>query len=189
MNKSTAAILTAACTTAMGSGMYDKQEETLMDESRGLWRGKTTPKRNGEAFNNIWVNGDLIHSNESYYIHPFTNSIKVQDEIGRFITMHEVIPSTLGACTGGTDRNGKFAFEGDLVKYEFNDVIGVIRYGEYRQPFNDDKFTMHIGFYIDWLEGDDKGFFRVDLGYWLPLVEVVGNIHDNPDYLKGGKQQ
>lgn len=35
-----------------------------------LFRGKTTPKRNGEQFNNIWVEGDLIHSVDLCYIHP-----------------------------------------------------------------------------------------------------------------------
>lgn len=49
-----------------------------MDESRGLWRGKTMPKSNGEAFNSVWVEGNLIQDGNKYYIHPIANSVNVQ---------------------------------------------------------------------------------------------------------------
>ncbi len=100
---------------------------------------------------------------------------------GQLVT-HLVIPETVGRCTGQPDKNGRTAFEDDLIK-NFGD-IGVIRYGEYKNPFNDDKFTKHIGFYVEWLSGSDKDTLRMDLGYWLPVVEIVGNIHDNPEMLK-----
>lgn len=70
-----------------------------------------------------------------------------------------------------------------LAEDEFEDAIGVIRYGEYKQPFNDDQFTKHIGFFIDWLGGDTKAYLRADLGYWLPFAKIISNIHDNPDLL------
>ena len=91
----------------------------MTNDMRGLWRGKTTPKQSGEAFNNIWVKGDLIHSNDLYYIHPFTNSVKVQNELGRYIVMHEVVLSTLGECTGFPDKNDTISFEGDLITFEY----------------------------------------------------------------------
>lgn len=142
-----------------------------MDEHRGIWRGKQ--KYDGE-----WVIGDRRHIADldgSYYPCIVDNSNGRNNSVSGV----PVDPSTLGECACFTDKNGKLAFEGDLVKDDFNDAIGVIRYGEYRQPFNDDKFTKHIGFYIDWLEENDKTTLRVDLGYWLPFVKIIGNIHDN----------
>lgn len=148
-----------------------------MNDSRGLWRGKTTPKKNGEAFNNIWVKGDLIHSKELYYIHPFTNSINVQNELGRFITMHEVDPSTIGECTGLPDRNGDLIFEGDIVK--FRDWhkgswcwIGTVHY-------------VNQGFIVsgDPNEECDTPFTVSMSGFASKSVEIIGNIHDNPELL------
>lgn len=51
-------------------------------EDRYLYKAKTTPKEKGE-FNNVWVTGNLIVSNEKYYIHPVGNIVKVRNEIGR----------------------------------------------------------------------------------------------------------
>lgn len=138
-----------------------------MNELRGLWRGKDVDC--GE-----WVTG--------YYSVGFDGNPYIEKRITRWT--YEIDSKTLGECTCGTDKTGELAFEGDLVEDEFDVAIGVIRYGEYKQPFNDDKFTKHIGFYVDWIEGDDRGLLRVDLGYWLPLVKIIGNIHDNPELLE-----
>lgn len=144
-----------------------------MNETRGLWRGKTTPKCSGEAFNNIWVKGDLIHSKELCYIHPFTNSVKVQNELGRLITMHEVDPSTLGECTGLTDKNGKLIFEGDIVKTLETDSNGKQRCFPVVQS--------HGAFWLYHELLDSKLDF---LGsYEKEALEVIGNIHDNPELL------
>ena len=75
-------------------------------EDRYLYKAKTTPKEKGE-FNNVWVTGNLIVSNGKYYIHPVGNIVKVRNEIGRIIVMHEVIPDTICQCTGLKDKNGK----------------------------------------------------------------------------------
>lgn len=138
--------------------------ETAMDSNRGLWRGKCD---NGE-----WVEGDLIRYSQA---ESYITVDLIENEV------YTVDTSTLGECTGSCDKNGKLSFEGDLIKDIFGEGIGVIRYGEYKQPFNDDKFTKHIGFYIDWLEEKDKMSLRADLGYWLSLVEIIGNIHDDND--------
>lgn len=86
-----------------------------------------------------------------------------------------------------TDIKGKEIFEGDLVKHPFGEEIGIVKFGEYRQP-TDDIHTKHIGFYVDWVSGEEKNFLRKDLPYWANLEvadEVfVGNIYDNPELLK-----
>lgn len=55
----------------------------------------------------------------------------------------DFIPDTVGQLTGLTDKNGKRVFEHDVIKHDFGDEIGVIRYGEYRGG--------HVGFYVDWV--------------------------------------
>ena len=96
-----------------------------------------------------------------------------------------VMPQTVGQFTGLTDKNGKRAFEHDVIKHHFWDEIGVIRYGEYRNPFGDDSHGGHVGFYVDWVSGTEPGLLRKDLAYWMKIVEILGNIHDNPELLGG----
>ena len=135
-----------------------------MNKTRGLWRGKTTPKRNGYAFNNIWVSGDLIRSEGLCYIHPLANSIKVNGEIGKLVVMHEVDPSTLGACTGLRDKNGKLIFEGDVVKHKAD--VFEIKYSDEQARF---------------LAVLANGVFNPVA---IKNCEVIGNIYDNPELLK-----
>lgn len=99
----------------------------------------------------------------------------------------QVDPATVGQFTGFTDKNGRKAFEGDCINHHFGPEIGIIRYGQYRNTFNDDQFAAHIGFYVEW-KGPQANSLRKDLGFWLSLdgVSVIGNIHDNPELLKGG---
>ena len=78
-----------------------------------------------------------------------------------------VIPETVGQFTGLTDKNGKKIFEGDIVR-------AMMDYG----PAGFYERTVSIG----WLD---------DVGYqWqyfdIPTIEVIGNIHDNPELLKEG---
>ena len=141
-----------------------------MNETKGLWRGKTTPKCNNEGFNSIWVEGDLIHSEELCYIHPFANAVKVQGELGRLIVMHKVDPSTLGKCVGFPDQNDKISFEGDIITFEYGSetIIGFVEYDKYRGAFV-----------------VDDGVHSYELGsdVFSDECEIIGNIHDNPELL------
>lgn len=150
-----------------------------MTDNRGLWRGKRLD--NGE-----WVEGYYVHlsdgENEEHRIYTGYAETDCGD---CFPDFYKVDPEALGECASLTDKNDKLAFEGDLINSHFGGNVGVIRRGEYKNPFNDDKFAKHIGFYVEWLTGSDKDALRMDLGYWLPAVEIVGNIYDNPELLKG----
>ena len=93
----------------------------------------------------------------------------------------EVIPETVGQFTGLTDDKDKKIFEGDIVKHfdnsEENYDIGEIYY--------DAKLLM-------WRR-TTQGCFHKSLinSYKLSsdcIYEVIGNIHDNPELLKGGAE-
>ena len=73
----------------------------------------------------------------------------------------EVDPDTVGQYTGLKDRNGKEIYEGDIVR--------------------------HINGFIDEVKYRYGGFHPIDKILWevqKNLVEVIGNIHDNPELLE-----
>ncbi len=111
--------------------------------------------------------------------------------------IYAVRPETLGRFTGLTDKNGKEIFEGDIVNL-FN-MRGKI-------VFEKGAFGIAIYPYIKWDLLEDKvpynnrsefcyndNFISLWELYWnfdqddYPLygVEVIGNIHDNPELLEG----
>lgn len=147
-----------------------------------LFKAKTTVKGNkNHAFNNVWVEGNLIISGGKYYIHPIANKVNVEGELGKIIIMHEIIPETLCQYTGLTDKNGKKIWENDIVKFPdcemstesgFGDVftnVGKIAYDTYSMSyFITNRVTVDM---------DD-----IDI---KTEVEVLGNIFDNAELLEG----
>lgn len=72
--------------------------------------------------NNEWIYGDLIIDQYGkYYIHPNANAFSVNEyNLAKCIQMIEIIPETVGQCTGLKDNNGKLMFEGDIVNALFD---------------------------------------------------------------------
>lgn len=134
-----------------------------------LYKAKTTPKEKGE-FNNVWVTGNLIVSNEKYYIHPVGNVVNVKNEIGRIIVMHEVIPDTICQCTGLKDKNDRLIWENDIVNSENGRAVVVWDRAEWR---------------IKWIKDT---IWRKDLYFWTNdddwKCEVIGNIFDNKELVE-----
>lgn len=128
---------------------------------------------------------EWIQSNSCVYGPSLTKASIIVIKNGSW-TPVEVKPETICVSTGASDINGTLAFENDFIKHDYGNEIGLIRYGEYRNPFNDDKFAAHIGFYVDWMSGDDKDVLRKDLGYWLKLTAIAGNIIETPDVFPDG---
>lgn len=111
--------------------------------------------RGKRADNGEWIEGFLVKKFDKWYIYDFD-----------FLPYSsEITPETVGQYTGMTDKNGKKMFEGDIIKDRFDD-IGQIEY----KP----KYVAFI------IQGWETGF-----AFWVKKdIEVIGNIHDNPELLK-----
>ena len=93
---------------------------------------------------------------------------------------HMVYEDTVGQYTGLTDKNGKKIFEGDIVKHynhceikEYSEDIGRVFYYA-----NTCRFLR-----TSKLFPDDCPEIHSSCEY-----EVIGNIYDNPELLKGGEE-
>lgn len=114
---------------------------------------------------------------------PFYNGIPI---VPKAISDYEVYKETVSEFTGLTDKNGTKIFEGDIVQSITEDThekrFAVIKFGKYK----DDNFEdSAIGFYFE-CGGYQFSMFNGEAqGYDFPsFVEVIGNIHDNPELLE-----
>ena len=128
-----------------------------------LFRGK-------RADNGEWVYGSPIFQ-DNYVIIRFWNSEEFEYE------EHLIIPETVGQYTGLTDKNGKKIFEGDILN-------GLFYLHPYRKIFQV-GYAVNGFYFFDEDDEDEVG--------WHPShivdYEVIGNIHDNPELLKGGEAE
>lgn len=128
-----------------------------------LFRGKRTD-------NGKWEYGSLLSPNEFNEIPHivYIDYLNEYGEIGEIST--PVIPETVGQYTGLTDKNGVRIFEGDIVRY--GDTI-------HRAVFEQRNGTAYFGLVY-------SSFETLPFGHYQDLkqIEVIGNIHDNPELLE-----
>lgn len=135
------------------------------------FRGKS--KSTGE-----WVEGYYVGDNT---IIPFN---EVVYDLGCIDTSssHECYPDTIGQFTGLYDKNGKKIYEGDIVLTPFidpifGDLVGEDLCVKRQVKFNDGSFVVNEG----------NGFIYLECFTRNNHIEICGNIHDNPELLKDGR--
>lgn len=126
-----------------------------------LFRGKRID--NGE-----WIEGFYCQTNSGSFI---------RDKSENGFT-YPIIPETVGQYTGLTDKNGTKIFEGDIVSTDLERPYNIV---EFRQ-----------GCFMYECNDGNRDYYDI----MLPIldeeqtcdnyVEIIGNIHDNPELLKEG---
>ena len=134
--------------------------------------------------NKEWVYGSLLLSWHMAWIKNkddiTTNPRLICQEYADFRCL-EVIPETVGQFTGILDKNGKEVYEGDIVKavetwseieikeyvfsVEWDRCCAILKRTNPKQIFD----------FLEFMDDEDC----------IPTtIEVIGNIHDNPELVK-----
>ena len=100
----------------------------------------------------------------------------------------DVDPETLGQYTGLTDQNGRKIFEGDILSVEFD-----VQHPEEGEPdkYYERAVVIFSKPYAGWLA--DYGYDTLYMSEYISpngeskCAEIISNIHDNPELLKGGE--
>lgn len=142
-----------------------------------LFRGKRT-------YNGKWVEGSLVVTSRggAYIIST------VEDKRDATVLINQcslnVDPETVGQYTGLTDKNGKRIFEGDILK----STIKIIDCDD--EGFSISHYDKEDIGIVEWRK--DGFMIAHKSGTWARSFYgcenyVIGNIHDNPEILKGGE--
>lgn len=120
--------------------------------------------------NGEWVEGNLVRNDngKDYFI------VFMGDDYLDYFWEIIVDPNTVGQYTGLTDKNGKRIFEGDILQYK-NETCWVINWCAEETRF---VVTGYI---------DGKKCEHICIDVVFRDFEVIGNIHDNSELLKGDK--
>ena len=123
---------------------------------------RTIKFRAKRLMNGSWVYGDLHLIAAHPHIHPAKGvSYLIKEE-------------TIGQFTSLYDRNKKEIYEGDLLKF-WDDDTGLIEV----------RFVRGVFAFLWQGDLDDEMPINAPTHEW---ATVVGNIHDNPELLKGGEK-
>ena len=132
-----------------------------------------------------WVEGDLI---QAFYGVLNGNQLTACSIMPHTPTAYcwRIDPETVGQYTGLSDRNGVRIFEGDIVKgisYSA-ERIGVIVWIDEISSFGVRYFKSQNS--TAW---ENSSILRCSsMGKTDEFtVEIIGNIHDNPELLEGGE--
>lgn len=122
-----------------------------------LFRGKMIANGN-------WSEGNLLVTKQGCCITPDATVLGSYGAVN---------PETVGQYTNMLDKNGTKIFEGDIIDFSdrsYSDGYGVVRY--------DAEGTEFEFVYDDHYEGLGRCYYPED-------VEVIGNIYDNPNLVRG----
>jgi hypothetical protein len=112
---------------------------------------------------------------------------------------YNVIPETLGKCSTLHDRHGTLVFDGDIVRYA-DKYLFIVRCGSHNRNGPNCAAAYQMGWYFEGI-GEMKGVIEAvylidetmlrfpahvaetDAGIQNLMVEIAGNIFDNPELL------
>lgn len=129
---------------------------------------RTVKFRGKSILTDEWFYGDLVHSPDKKRTAILVNDKESYDEC-------EVDPETVGQFTGLMDKNGAEIYEGDIVKWS-NGMLYAVKFwdGMFYASVEECNEGIFGGFPLHRLTEYDDG-----------KCEIVGNIYDNPELLKG----
>ena len=100
-----------------------------------------------------------------------------------------MLNSTVGQCTGLKDKNGAVIFEGDIIQHKnYGQHVGVAEWVDDRylaKTYADDNFN---NFQKSNALTDGERYWYYVASEHFDEAEIIGNIHDNPELLKGESQ-
>lgn len=113
-----------------------------------------------------WIYGDLQHNVDCLKIREW------EIDVNQIPKSYVVDENTIGQYTGGKDKNGREMYEGDIVNLASEDTEPFMR-----------NIPLVVRRYPDGQFVLVDRFGRRDF-LVTNIVEVIGNIHDNPKLLK-----
>ncbi len=129
-----------------------------------------------------YLNGGVIISAPGHFIADDESEVWVELKNDN----NNEIKADLMQYTGLKDKNGKEIYEGDIVRIhkftqELGENMGVIE-GE-KEFLAKIEFSMYGGIYLNSRENDSCPLWEYENGFHEESIEVIGNIHENPELL------
>lgn len=133
-----------------------------------LFRGQTRKKRekvrlDGTPIDSNWVYGGIFPNNKGG---DFAIIYQQYPKIEKYTVYAE----TVGQYTGFKDKNGKKIFDGHIIRNLKTKETAVVQW-----------FPEHFAFMV-WCKSSNEVGFLYECT--KSNIEVIGNIHDNPELLK-----
>lgn len=160
---------------------------------------RTIKFRGKRCDNSEWVCGYYVGCTETWKGGHFHKSwiITSARSNGGFFALQGRYPvqdQTIGQFTGMHDKNGKEIYEGDIIKYtRYNFKSEYLKEEKIEEIYvvfwNESKHAFYC--HTEFENGGGSSGFLVfeDERAEKNEIEIVGNIHDNPELLRGGEKK
>lgn len=121
--------------------------------------------------NGKWIFGDLLTPTD--FLEIFEISVNTGDG-----DRYDIDPDTICQYTGLKDKNGKKIFEGDIVSYDTGNSKRT------NGNIHEVVFETRGGSAYFGIKLDEHETWQFCMEVPTKLMEVIGNIYDNPELLK-----